>query len=197
MIKLVIFDMDGVLVDSHDAWFMAAKSVMRTLGDDLTMEEFDARCWGRPFGSAWRKNGMPIENMKVAGEILHREYLKEADRVKLFDGVHELFSFLRSRGIKVALLTNTPKWVAEKVMQKLGLEFDAMPDLSKLKAKPSPEGILNILKTLKMEKNEAVMVGDTNTDEEAGLGAGLKTVMVGRDVKSVAELPAKFGLKHA
>ncbi len=191
---LIIFDMDGVLVDSHDAWYAAAKSLLRMWGEEITMEEFDSRCWGIPFGSAWRRNGMPIEDMKVAGEMLHREYLKQLEKVRLFNGVIELFSFLKSKGIKTALLTNTPKWVVERVMDKLGLEFDAIPDLQEIKMKPYPEGIYHILKCLGIEKDEAVFIGDTKTDEQTGKNAGIMTLIVGRDIGSVAELPEKLGL---
>ncbi|MBM3304208.1 MAG: HAD family hydrolase, partial [Candidatus Aenigmarchaeota archaeon] len=193
-IKIIFFDMDGVLVDSHDAWFEAAKSLLRMWNEDITVEEFNQRCWGIPFGSAWRRNGMPIENMKVAAEMLHREYLKQAEKVRLFDGVAELFAFLKSKSIKTALMTNTPKWVAEKVADRLGLRFDAFPDLTQLKPKPNPDGILVTLKSLDIEKREAVMVGDTPTDEQTGRSAGVAFVMVGRDIKSVAELPGKLGL---
>ena len=147
-----------------------------------------------PFGSAWRRNNMPIENMKVAAEMLHREYLKQMEKVRLFDGVADFFVLLRSKGIKTALLTNTPKWVAEKVTEKLGLRFDAFPDLTQLKPKPNPDGILVTLKSLNIEKEDAVMVGDTPTDEQAGRSAGVAFIMVGRDIKSVIELPAKLGL---
>jgi HAD superfamily hydrolase (TIGR01509 family) len=191
--EMIFFDMDGVLVDSHDAWYEAAKSLLRSWGDDLSVEEFDARCWGIPFSAAWRRNGMPIENMKVAAEMLHREYLKQGDKVKLFEGVKELFALLRKKGIKVALMTNTPKWVAEKVMDKLGLAFDAFPDLSVVKPKPNPDGILTTLKDMEIGKDKAVMVGDTPTDEQAGKAAGVVTVMVGRDIKSVVELPERLG----
>ena len=193
-VKLIIFDMDGVLVDSHDAWYEAAKSLLRSWGEDLTVGEFDARCWGIPMGTAWRRNGMPIGDMKVATEMLHREYLKQADKVGLFPGVKELFALLKSKGIKTALMTNTPKWVAEKVMAKLGVEFDALPDLSVLKPKPNPDGILIALKETGISREEAVMVGDTPTDEQAGKAAGVLTVMVGRDIKTISELPAKLGI---
>lgn len=193
-VGLIIFDMDGVLVDSHDAWYMAAKSLLRMWGEEITMEEFDKRCWGIPFGSAWRRSGMPIENMKVAGEMLHREYLKQLEKVKLFNGAIELFALLKSRGIKTALLTNTPKWVVEKVMNKLGLDFDAIPDLQEIKMKPHPEGIYHILKSLGIEKEEVVFVGDTPTDEQTGKNAGITTLIVGRDIRSVAELPEKLGI---
>jgi len=193
-VKLVIFDMDGVLVDSHDAWYEAAKGLLRMWGEDITREEFDARCWGIPFGSAWRKNGMPIENIKVAAEMLHREYLRQMEKVRLFDGVAELFALLKSNGIKTALLTNTPKWVAEKVMDKFGIQFDAFPDLSVLKPKPNPDGVIKALESLGIPKEEAVLVGDTPTDEQAGRNAGVAFLMVGRDISSVAELPEKLGV---
>jgi HAD superfamily hydrolase (TIGR01549 family) len=193
-LKAIIFDMDGVIVESHDAWYEAARGLMRMWGEDLTMEEFNRRCWGIPFGSAWRRNGMPIEDMKVAREMLMGEYFKAFGKVRLFDGVTGLFGLLESKGIKTALLTNTPKWAAEKIMEKLGLEFDVMPDLSEMRMKPNPDGIFFILKKLSIEKDEAAFIGDTRTDEEAGKAAGVKTLMVGRDIASVTELPGKLGL---
>jgi HAD superfamily hydrolase (TIGR01509 family) len=193
-VRLVIFDMDGVLVNSHDAWFEAARSLMRTLGDDLTMEEFDQRCWGRPFGVAWRRNNMPVDDLRAAGEMIHREYLKQLDKVMLFPGIREMFGLLRKKGIKTALLSNSPKWVNEKVLQKVGLELDSIPDLSELKLKPHPDGILRIMKDLGIEKENTVFVGDTPTDEEAGKAAGITTLMVGRDMLSASELANKLGL---
>ncbi len=193
-IKIIFFDMDGVLVDSFDAWYEAARSLMRSWGEELTAEEFRTRCWGIPFSSAWRKNGMPIENMKVAAEMLFREYLKQLGKLRLFGGVDELFALLKKEGIKTALLSNTPKWVAEKVMGHLGLEFDAIPDLMAMKPKPNPDGILLTLKKFGIAKEDAVMVGDTPTDEQAGKSAGVTTFVVGRDIASVAELPQKLGI---
>jgi HAD superfamily hydrolase (TIGR01549 family) len=193
-VKLVIFDMDGVLVNSHDAWFEAARSLMKTLGDGLTMEEFDQRCWGRPFNVAWRRNGMPIDDIKVAAEVLYREYLKQVEKVKLFPGVKEMFELFKAKGIKTALLSNTPKWANEKLLEKLGLKLDVIPELSEMKLKPHPDGILRIMKDLGVEKENTVFVGDTPTDEEAGKAAGVLTLMVGRDMLSASEVPAKLGL---
>ena len=188
MIRLVIFDFDGVLVDSKEAWLEAWKRAFAVLGVKLSRKEFEQECWGVPFPVVCMKRGFPSRKCSKARRVMLDSYLDSAEHVSVFRGVRELFASLESRGIKRALLTNVPKHVAEKVTEMFGLGFDAMPDLSKMPAKPSPAGIEAILDSLGIKKGEAVFVGDTETDAETGKNAGIKTYIVGRDVKSAHDV---------
>lgn len=188
-IKLVIFDLDGVLVDLHDAWYESWKQAFESVGKRLSVEDFDKRCWGSVFPAACRKFGFTDEECdKGVGELLNSFMNKNVRKVKAFPGSADVLASLGLKGIKRALVTNNRKEIVDRIASLLGFSFELIVDLSKAKPKPSPEGIELILKELNIDKEDGIFIGDTEFDEQTGRNAGIKTYIIGKHLKRVADI---------
>jgi|GEM_PF-2857232 len=190
-IRLVIFDLDGVLINSKDVWFKAWQDSFRAAGRKLSLGEFNVGCWGNSFPAVCREKGMDDGDYEKAKEALIRSFLIHKEEIAVFNRVNALFSELESRKIKRALLSNNRRDVKNALLDKFGMEFDVSPDLYEtdgLNPKPDPSGIYYILDKLGVSKDESVYIGDTEIDEVTGRNAGVRTLIVGRDISSITEV---------
>jgi len=180
-IKTVLFDFDGTLVDTNglivDSW---RHTVMTMAGRDIGDDEIRTTL-GELLIDSMRR----ILPEADAGEALevYRVYQRELflDRIRLFDGAEETLRALKEAGYKVALVTSRMKGSTEKGLAHFGLDgfFDAILTASDAdKAKPDPEPLLMILETIASGPEEAIYIGDTVHDIEAGLAAGVFTILV-------------------
>lgn len=112
--------------------------------------------------------------------------------MKVFDGVPEMMSRLKKDGIKSALLTNNRKFMIKRILDAFNLDFDCIPYLYEIqpepRPKPDPFGIEFIIEKLDVKKGEAIFIGDTPVDEETGKRAGVKTLIIGKDIDKVTDI---------
>lgn len=185
MIKAVIFDVDGTLIDSNDfhaeAWHKAFEKYGFKIpfekirpqigkGADTLLPEFLSEKEIEEFGD---------ELAEKRGEIFKNEYL---DRVKPFGQVRELFQKLKSKGVKIALASSSKKDEVEdyeKIANIADLvEKETSTDDAE-NSKPEPDIFEAALKLLgNPEKDKIIVVGDTPYDAEAAKKAGIKTIGV-------------------
>jgi HAD superfamily hydrolase (TIGR01549 family) len=189
-IKLVIFDLDGVLIDSKDIWYLAWKDSFKSVGINLSYDDFIENCWGSSFPICCKERGITGERYEKAGDTIKKSFISIVDRARVFDGVTNLLSDLKKRGIKTALLSNNSRIVLDKILAKLNFQFDAAPHLYEngLKPKPDPGGMYAILEKLGVNREEAIYIGDTKIDQEAGNIAGVRTLIMGKDIETVTDI---------
>ena len=178
MIKAILFDMDGVLVDSHDAWFyIFNKALNKFEGREVTVEEFDSKIWSIAFDQTAKKYfKVPIQDIRDYYTELYNDYKK---RLKLMNNVKETLSELKSKDIKLVVVSNTQKSVIERLLADIGLlEFFnlCIGGDSVEKGKPEPDILYKALELLKLNKDEALFVGDTKYDKMAAEKAGIKFI---------------------
>lgn len=185
MIKAVIFDIDGTLVDSVDLHAQAWKEAFECYGHKIPFEEVRQQIG---------KGGdqlMPVflseEELKEYGDELeqYRGELFKRDfrpRVKAFPGVRELFLRIREDGKRIVLASSakgdeleTNKEIAR--IKDLVEEETSSDDAEK--SKPHPDIFEAALSKLKnISASEAIVIGDTPYDAEAARKAGLRTIGV-------------------
>lgn len=124
-------------------------------------------------------------------------YTKAYDEAPLYlthtyEGMPELIDALRARGIRCAVLTNKPEFAGKEVVRHFyGDVFDTVSgDRDGVALKPAPDGLLSILDKLALQKEDALMIGDTGVDIATGVNAGVKTVGVLWGFRKEAELVA-------
>ena len=185
MLKAVIFDIDGTLIDSVDlharAWQETFSKFGREIehekvrhqigkGGDQLMPVFFSEEELKRFGEAMEK---------YRGDLFKRDYLP---RVRAFPAVRELFERVRREGLRVALASSA-KEDEIKVYKKIARISDLVEEETSAddadKSKPHPDIFVATLKQLgDVRADEAIVVGDTPYDAEAALKAGLRTVGV-------------------
>lgn len=185
MKKAVIFDLDGTLSNS----IMSIK-----YSSDQTLEEFG---FG-PFSEAQYKyfvgDGAAnlIKRALIAGgdeklAFFDRAYAKYKEvfakycmyQVEPYDGIRELLSALKEKGVFLAVLSNKPHNETIKVIHDLFGDdvFDVVQgQMENVAIKPSPEGVFQILEKLQLSAKEVLYLGDTATDMKTGKSAGAFTL---------------------
>jgi len=186
MIKAVIFDSDGVLVDTEEVNTQAFLEISKKFGIELTPEElkehqgltskeFLRRVLER------RKRNEDSEILAKEKSDRVQELLKQTE-IPVFEGVRELIKHLKERGVKVAVATSASQERADLTFQVTGLnkEMDAIITGSEIvHSKPNPEIFLMVAQKLNVEPHNAIVIEDATAGVEAAKNAGM--FCIGKD----------------
>lgn len=192
-VKLVMIDLDGTLVDTAHEIAAAANLMLADLGRPMLpvgqVESYIGegvvvlikRCLNSQLDIS-QLNGEPDAALMAQAEpIFFKHYANNAADSKPFDGVLKGLQALRSKGFKLACVTNKPEKFTLPLLQKSGLaEFfeivvsgDTLP-----KKKPDPMQLQHICEKLGVHTFEAMLVGDSATDIAAAHAAGCFIITV-------------------
>jgi HAD superfamily hydrolase (TIGR01509 family) len=173
----LLFDMDGVLVDSFESWHLALADLFRgRLARELTREEFLHRYWARDLRDIFAELGFDIALDSFCGET----YSLYLEKVVTFRGAAETLRQL-DRYPK-AIITNTPAVCARRILEQSGLHvfFNAVLTGDEVvNGKPDPEIVYKACEALSIKPQEALLIGDSTLDVQAGRAAGCKVIGVG------------------
>lgn len=185
MVKAVIFDIDGTLIDSNDAHAESFVKAFNKFNKKVSFEEI--RCLiGMGADDVLEKflNDTEIRDFgdelkEYRKSIFLKEYLP---KIQTFPKLKELFTKIRDDGKKIALASSASKEELAKYDEKLGVsdlcETETNSDDAE-KAKPAPDIFEAAVRKLKnIEKQEIVVVGDTPYDAKAAIRSNLKIIGV-------------------
>jgi 3-amino-5-hydroxybenzoic acid synthesis related protein len=175
-LRAVIFDMDGVLVDSFDCMRQAFEiAYHETVGPgEAPFAEYN-RHLGRYFPEIMEIMGLP-QGMQ---EPFVRESYRLAPQVQMFDGAREMVAGVRGRGLMTAVATGKSGDRARSLLSLLGMldQFDHVIGGDEVPhAKPAPDMVLRALDLLGVEPQETFMVGDAASDIISARGASVAAV---------------------
>lgn len=179
MIKGIIFDMDGVLFESLNAWFKLFNKTRENFGfKSITKKEFLKNCWSVDSSIIVPKY-FPEKSINAVTGYYKEHFFDFIGDIKLMPDVKEALAGLRNKGLKLAIATNTYRKQAEGILKKLGLYnyFDAVVAADEVKkGKPAPDMILEALKRLKLKMDDVYFIGDTAIDIETCKNADCKII---------------------
>lgn len=185
MKKAVVFDLDGTLNDTIASIKRSADEALGRFGfGPYTVEQYKyfvgdgaAVLVERCLEAGGDKEHVHFEEAYAEYQKVFEQYCMY--RVKPYEGIRELLSALRERGIKLAVLSNKPHKRTEEVIHEIFGEdcFDiVLGQREGIQRKPSPEGVFYILNQLGLTAEEILYLGDTGTDMQTGKSAGAFTV---------------------
>jgi len=179
----VLFDMDGVLVNSEEVWFRVVDSAGRKFrGSPVTREEF-----APTFGQGTVAD---IEVFKLdctprqLDRFYEEEFVRHLDAVWVHPRARHTLQVLVQRHIRRGLITNTVSLLARAVLSRAGLldvlEVIGTADLVP-RAKPAPDLLQYVARELGTAPRDTWVVGDSRYDAEAAKAAGMYFVGVRRE----------------
>ena len=179
--KLVIFDLDGTLVDSL-AEVVAATNHVRSVFGLSKFTECEVR---KMLGSGQRlvekafPEASPAELEQAQAAYLSYSEVHLLTSIRIYPGVVDTLARLKRNGVLMAIISNKHSMLSCKLLRHLGIDvyFSAImgPDSSPFR-KPSPEPIIKLLGDLRVDAHEVVIVGDSMNDILSGKMAGVVTV---------------------
>ena len=182
MKKVIIFDMDGTLVNSSITIANAINYVRKHLGFEPMNEEKILRLVNdntiNPAQVFYHAKTFDKDHEKWFSEYYSKHHGHE---LVLYDGIYELLKKLKEKGCKLAIATNAYRVSALESLEHLKIVdfFESVICADDVpQAKPSPLMLYEILEEVKCSKNEAVFIGDGPRDQEAGERANMDYLMV-------------------
>jgi phosphoglycolate phosphatase len=193
MIKLIIFDLDGTLVNAYPAVSQSVNYTLNALGfAPRTHAEIK-----RSVGGGDRKLMVHFVGEELADRAIaiyrphHTRALAVKGAVKLLPGALGTLKYLKGKGYKIAIASNRPTKFTRIILKVLGILafFDIVLCADRAdRPKPYPDMLLAIVKRLRFEKNEVLYVGDMTIDINCGHRAGIPVVAVSTGSSSKKEL---------
>ena len=175
MKKLVLFDLDGVLLHSQDNMRKAWDVVRRETDIQHPFEDYFALI-GRPFKDIMALLGIvrDVERIEKIYMTASFEYLS---RPVFFDGVEETLRELERRGVKMGLVTSKDEPRTKAVISHLDVRFVSVqcPN-GRHRGKPAPDHLLIAMADAGVDPADSIYVGDMETDWMAACRAGIDHV---------------------
>ncbi len=202
MKKLVMFDLDGTVLDTEQDLLICANLLFDKLGypriDMSRVKQANGKDAVGYMGTLMGGNAT-LEEIKVAWpQYVELLAVKGADNTKVFDGLEEVLYQLKDKGYIVTILTNKANEELPIFKEKIlnDLPFDEIVAVGGTEdAKPKPDGIFKLLKKYNIEKENAFMVGDGLPDIITAINAGVVPVAVtwgNRTKEELADVGAKI-----
>lgn len=184
-LNTVIFDMDGLLIDSEPLWSEAATEVFTSYGKKLSPEDFASTTGLRTseFVSWWLRDYKfdNTELEKVAEKIVDVVIKKIRLKGIAMPGLEYILDFFQQRGYKIGLATSSPLSVADTVINLLNIEkyIQVKTSAEKMEyGKPHPQVYLDCAKTLQSSPLECICFEDSVNGMIAVKAARMKCVVV-------------------
>lgn len=180
----VLFDMDGLLVDSEPEWLLAEEEIALSLG--ITWQASDqAHCLGGPLRKVGEylatRAGLPIEaGVELEQRIIGMMVERVGKGVPAMPGAHELLAELREAEIPIALVSASPRRLVDAALSGAGLSgFDTIVAGDEVgRTKPFPDPYLEAAKRLGVSAADCVVLEDSVTGVTAGLASGAMVVAI-------------------
>lgn len=194
MLKAIVFDFDGTIIDTETAWYVAFRDIYKTYGIDLSVELYSG-CIGtslhtfNPYEylNTHHNLGVDSEELRKAVRARHTELMRE-ERIR--PGVREYLEQAKEAGLKIGLASSSDREWVERHLKQLGIfeYFDCIRTANDVeKVKPDPALYLKALEGLGVSAAEAVAIEDSPNGMRAALTAGIACVVTPNRITALLE----------
>ena len=189
----VLFDLDGTLVDTAPDLMRAHNHVMKKFGYPTKSTDEIRNLVGQGAGamlgrSIWgqaKKEFRKVQNEKIKKEMIDAflDYYGKniINESTLINGVKEFLKWCKEKNISMAVCTNKQEHLAIDLLKKIGIydyfEYVAGSNTFDY-CKPDPRHLTNVIEILGGEVKRSIMIGDSETDANAGKNAGIPVILL-------------------
>jgi HAD superfamily hydrolase (TIGR01549 family) len=179
-IEAILFDLDGVLINSFECWYQAFNAMLRAYErEEMSSAAFYAKCWGHDM----KHNLDALHLAEEAGKYCIKEQLNLIELIALFPGAKEVLRRVRKDyKLKIGLVSNTPKENVYRIFELFHLfdYFDVIVTGDDVKkGKPDAEMVIEACEMLNVTSRNVILVGDTESDFLAAKSADCSVIGVG------------------
>lgn len=179
--KAIIFDMDGVIVDSEPLHFELERSLLEELGGKITKEEHksfvgttDYHMW-----STFKEKFNLKPSVEEMIEMKKERFIENIYRIELVENFQEFMLTLYNEGYPMALASSNNKKAVNAIIKKFDLDrymelFISGEEVSK--RKPDPEIFLTVAEKMKIEPTACLVIEDAYNGVRAAKAAGMKCI---------------------
>lgn len=185
MLNTVIFDMDGLLIDSEPHWQKAGMEVLAHYGVDMTVEQYHSSTGlrTREWLEYWFDHfNITNNNTTQAIRSIEDKAIENIQNNGIaFPGTAYVLDFFRKRNFKIGLATSSPLRLVDVVINKLGIEnyFDAFSSAEFLPlGKPHPQVYINCAAALKVSPLHCLCFEDSFNGVIAAKAARMRCIAV-------------------
>lgn len=182
--KLAIFDLDGTVLDTLEDLYLATNFALES-SDFPKRSREEVRAF---VGNGIRRltelavpDGTKKEDIDRVFKVFNEYYaLHCADNTKPYDGIKEVLSKLKEKGVKTAVVSNKADYAVQALCERYfdGLFSFAVGEREGIRRKPAPDSVNEVLRVLSADKTEAVYIGDSEVDIKTAENAGMKCISV-------------------
>jgi phosphoglycolate phosphatase/AHBA synthesis associated protein len=177
--RAVLFDLDGVLIDSYHVWF----AVLNAVATDFGYPAVDAEAFRAGWGQGIQADALrffPRHTVAELERLYDERFERHLEQLVVAEEVPAVFAALRRRGTGTAVITNTPGPLAHTLVARAGATPDVVVGGTDVpRAKPAPDMVLHACARLGVRPAEAWVVGDSPFDRDAALAAGARFAGLG------------------
>ena len=198
MIKAIIFDVDGVLIDSNEIIIEAYQKTAKKLGLRIPSPQELVDLFGKPL-EEMVKILWPNANHEFYIKEFRESFMDESLVIPPVDGVVNTVKQLKNLGFKLGIITGKIMFFTQKHLKESGFDIKWFDDISTFEItkehKPDPEPLFYVMNKLNVKPEETLYVGDSKSDYECAKNAKVEYVAVLTGSLKREELE-KLGIKN-
>jgi HAD superfamily hydrolase (TIGR01509 family) len=180
--QAILFDKDGVLIDSIDACLIATNESFKHYGKaEVSKEEFKKHFWGTraDINIAKKFGGSSQGEIDEVQDYYNNKKLEFKSLINIYPSIIQVLEALKDR-YKLGVVTSSSKSVSVELLKEFGILdfFDVVIGGKDTEPKPAPDPILKACELLDTDSKQTLYVGDTKPDIESAKAAGCDVVML-------------------
>lgn len=187
MIKLVIFDLDGVLIDSRDVHYDALNQALASIDPKfiISREEhlstYDGLNTTRKLEMLHQEKGLPKDQFDTVWKVKQQKTIDIFKQYKPDEKLRRIFDWLRNEGYRIAVASNSIRETVKLALLKIGIieyvdYYQSNEDVRK--PKPFPEMYWNCMIALGATAHETMIIEDSHIGRQGALASGAHLLAV-------------------
>ena len=184
-ISAVIFDMDGLIIDSEPLWKIAEIEIFKEVGFDFTIE-MCALTTGMRIDEVvefWRKKlkWQNFTNIEIVDKIQNKMIQLIKENGKLLPGIIDALNLLKANDVLIALASSSSMSLINATVDTLKIRefFNIIHSAeNEIAGKPNPSVFLSTAKMLNVQPNKCLVLEDSKAGMLAGINANMRTIVV-------------------
>lgn len=204
MIKGIIFDFDGTIIDTETAWYTAFSEAYEEQGVELTLEQYST-CIGtslnsfNPYEYLMTDLKLPIDRMAFRTAVQQR-HSKLMELEEMRPGIQQYLDLAKDAGLRIGLASSSSSEWVERHLDLLGIRdyFECIRTADHVEnVKPDPELYNQVLACLNLKPEEAVAIEDSPNGARAAAAAGMNCVVIPNAITSFLEFDTPHHLTES